>query len=603
MTRLAFDIETDGLRREGKDGRPKMTRVHCIVTQDLDTREVRRYWDAEIAATPDGSLLEAVDALAKAAVLVSHNGVGFDLPVIEDEYGVDLWWRGGRGIGIHDTLVLSHLIFPRIGDIDRRQPDFPRHLFGRHSLEAWGYRLGHHKGDFAKQDHAFDELTPEMVDYCANDVAITAELYSRLMAKDWPEASIRLEHRFAWQIARMMDNGFPFDLHAALDLEERVETELSAIDERLHEALGPVVTEMKTKTKVEPVNLASTLQVTTKLQELYGWVPQVFTANGRPKFDDVVVSGLPETVPVKDDLVRRASLLGARKRLLGDQKKGTPGLIQHAQEVAPGEHRVFHYCNHNGARTGRCTHAHPNVNFPRVTSPWGPEFRGMVKAPEGWVIVGCDMSGVDARMIAHYLAPLDDGEMVKMVLAGSLHDDNRRLMAEVVPDITRSTGKNVFYAVCYGAYPARVGITAGNVGPKKGGQLRRLIRERVRGLDELIRGVSATTETRGWLRGLDGRRLVPDAPFSALNTLAQGGAAVVMKEATALVMEKIEAKNIPAVLILHVHDEGQILTRPEFADEVGQMFVDSIKEAGEVWGVRCPLDGEYKVGRTWAETH
>lgn len=175
MDGLAFDVETDGLLRE-KDGRPAATRVHCLVTQDLRSGAVRRYWDDDIGRGNDGPLKEGVRALVDASLLVAQNGVGFDIMVVRRFFGVDLW-----GPGFRDTLVMSHLLHPRIGDIDRKNPHFPRDLIGRHSLEAWGWRLGTHKDDYGKTEHAFDALTGDLVDYCERDVAITAALYAFLV--------------------------------------------------------------------------------------------------------------------------------------------------------------------------------------------------------------------------------------------------------------------------------------------------------------------------------------------------------------------------------------------------------------------------------------
>lgn len=435
-------------------------------------------------------------------------------------------------------------------------------------------------------------------------------------------SALEIEHRFAWEVARMMDHGFPFDRPAAEGLWREKSGELDAIDRRLQDELGPRRVRWSGKTRPRrpedwiregdgwfqeaPVNLSADQQVVDKLRERYGWEPTQFTKkSGQPKFDEDVVAGLPETVPVKADLLRRGELLALQKRLWG-QNRAT-GLIPEAVERPDGTWWIHHYCNHNGARTGRCTHAHPNVNLPRVGSTWGLELRGMVRSWDERVIVGCDMSSVDARMIAHYLAPYDGGRMIDLVTSGNLHDENCAMMREVVPSIDRSTAKNVFYAVAYGAFPRRVGITAG-VSQAVGGRLRDLVLERVPGLENLLDTVKRDVRRDGEVRGLDGRVLVPDHDYSALNTLAQGGAAVAMKVATYLVVDA--CRELMAVdpetdtcLILHVHDEGQLLVPPRVADRVGEAFVGSIREAGRTLGVRCPLDGEFKVGRSWAETH
>lgn len=53
----------------------------------------------------------------------------------------------------------------------------------------------------------------------------------------------------------------------------------------------------------------------------------------------------------------------------------------------------------------------------------------------------------------------------------------------------------------------------------------------------------------------------------------------------------------------NIHDEFQIVCHIDCAHSVGEHAVDSIREAGEYFNFKCPLDGEYKIGANWSETH
>jgi DNA polymerase I-like protein with 3'-5' exonuclease and polymerase domains len=574
------------------------------VTRDLDTGEVRRYHD-DPNIPRDGTLLDGVRVLQNARLVVFHNGVGFDTLVLKEFYDVNLWYTDL----IYDTLVASHLFYPRIADVDKIK-GLPSKLVGRHSLAAWGHRLGVQKGEFGEQEGAFNTFSEEMLEYCVQDTVVTAEVYNFLETKrkekGWPDESVALEHAYAWEMARMMDHGFPFDRDAAERLMAYVRSEMKLVDEELHALLGPVVTVMKTKTKTEPVNLNSTMQIVKKMEELWDYEHTAFSPeSGRPQFDGDVILGLPDDLPIKPLLLKRVSLEGARKRLEGDRKKGG-GLLDHAVKHDDGNWWIHHYSNHNGARTGRNTHSHPNINMPRVTSPWGKEFRGMVRVPDDmldeWTMVGIDMSGVDARMIAHYIEPYDDGKMIRAIVEEDIHAQNAELIKDIIPGIQRNDAKNPFYATAYGGGAKRVGLTLG-VGPKKGGQVRRRFREAVYGLDQLIKDTEAEVNKNGFLVGLDGRILYPEAAFSAVNCRAQGGAAVVMKEATVRAGQFMAQYPSKAHLVIHLHDEGQFLCKRKYAEDLGILFVECIKEAGVRWNVKCPLDGEYKIGDSWAETH
>jgi len=108
---------------------------------------------------------------------------------------------------------------------------------------------------------------------------------------------------------------------------------------------------------------------------------------------------------------------------------------------------------------------------------------------------------------------------------------------------------------------------------------------------------------RGFLQGLDGRKLFIRSEHSALNTLLQGAGAIVMKKALVLLHKDLTKRKIPFKFVVNVHDEMQIEVPEQYAEQVGQAGVKAISDAGLAFEMNCPLTGEYKVGNTWMETH
>ena len=157
--RLVFDIETDGLLRG-------LSVIHCIVARDLDTNQEYR-WD-------NGDIPDGLKFLGEASELWGHNIVGYDVEAIKEL--VQGWTYKGK---LFDTLILSRLFFTDLLDKDfRTKPaNMPAQLYGRHSLEAWGHRLGVHKSEFGKSlDGDWSTYTPEMLEYCSQDVAVSVRV-------------------------------------------------------------------------------------------------------------------------------------------------------------------------------------------------------------------------------------------------------------------------------------------------------------------------------------------------------------------------------------------------------------------------------------------
>jgi hypothetical protein len=159
---LIFDIETNGLYDD-------VTHIHCIGIYDLDTKQTLVYND-EGSAEP---ITRGVQLLEDASGIVGHNIIGYDIPVIRKLFP----WFTPTGV-VMDTLVLSRIYHADILKVDqtRKWKHMPLQLYGRHSLEAYGYRLGEYKGCFGKTTD-WKEWSQEMQDYCVQDVGVTKKLW------------------------------------------------------------------------------------------------------------------------------------------------------------------------------------------------------------------------------------------------------------------------------------------------------------------------------------------------------------------------------------------------------------------------------------------
>jgi DNA polymerase I-like protein with 3'-5' exonuclease and polymerase domains len=241
------------------------------------------------------------------------------------------------------------------------------------------------------------------------------------------------------------------------------------------------------------------------------------------------------------------------------------------------------------------THYEPNMaQVTSGTKVYGKEMRACWVAPEGYSIVGCDASGLELRMLAHYMG---DDEYTKEVLDGDVHTANQR--AAGLP--TRDTAKTFIYAYLYGAGDAKIGSIVG--GSKADGK--RLKAKFLANTPALrtLRGRVEQAAKRGWLKGLDGRRIYVRSSHAALNTLLQGAGAVVMKQALVYLNGMAKARKLDYMFVGNIHDEIQTQVLNAHTEQFGKLAVQAIEMAGQHFSLRCPTTGEYKVGANWSETH
>ncbi len=543
------DIETDGL---------DATAIWCVVCRNNGENEVLYNEEQfkEYSRNREG------------ASWVFHNGTGFDVPVLERLFSYSF----DRSLVV-DTLVLSRLANPSKS--------------GGHSLRNWGNTLGFSKGDHKD----WSQLSDEMIQYCIRDVELTEAVYERLQTElhGFSQDSIDLEHRVQWIIQDQQRNGWLLDLRLCHILCAKFKERMNEIESDLQALFPPMVEERysektgkRLKDKVTVFNVGSRQQVAERLSAK-GAVWTELTPTGKPMVDEKTLkenSHVPEAAQVLEYL------------LLQKRYAQVNSWIEHVQD----DGRVHGRVTTNGAITGRMTHQSPNMaQVPSVNSQFGKECRDCWIVPEGQKLVGVDASGLELRMLAHYM---NDKEFTDVLLREDIHTRNQTAAGLA----TRSQAKTFIYAFLYGAGDAKIGsIVGGTAGD--GNELRTRFLRNTPSLETLRERVGSQVDDKGFLVGLDKRKLWVRSRHSALNTLLQAAGAIVMKQALIVLDDCARKNNFDYKFVGNVHDEIQSEVVAEQAEKFGWLAVECIKAAGISFKLRCPLDGEYRVGQTWAETH
>jgi len=605
--RLVFDIETDGLL-------PDLTKVHSLCIKDIDTGEAwscardSDYTDIEVGL----ALLEQADLIA------GHNIIAFDIPALKKVYPT---WSP-RGV-VRDTIVMARLIWPKdyLKDRDMRLVNsgrLPKQHLASFKLEAFGYRLGNYKGDFKGP---WGQWSREMQDYCEQDVEVTLSLWKKIEAQQWDEKSIQLEHDVAEIIERQVRHGFYFDQKRASELYatlvsrrqellaelQRVfppwEVRTTFVPKVNNKKLGYVKGQPVVKVKTVTFNPASRDHIAQRLKAQRGWKPEQFTPDGRPKVDEEVLSALPY-----EEAKVLSEYLMVEKRI-GQLATGKEAWLKRVSS----DGRIHGRVVTNGAVTGRMTHSGPNVaQVPSSGAPYGHECRSLFRASPGKVLVGCDADALELRCLAGYMARYDGGAYVSTVLEGKKEEgtDMHTLNAKAL-GCSRDTAKVWFYAFIYGAGDEKLGtilgFPAGSRAKKAGKESRKRFLAALPALGKIVDKVKQKVRKVGKLRGLDGRVLYCRSEHSAFNTLLQSAGAVMMKQGLVILDKSLQDRGfVPGddyEFVANVHDEWQIECKPEIAQQVGELAVQAIVRAGEVLGFKCPLNGQYQIGPSWAETH
>ena len=313
-----------------------------------------------------------------------------------------------------------------------------------------------------------------------------------------------------------------------------------------------------------------------------GWKPERFTPTNQPIVDEKTLSQITH--------IHEAGLI-AEFLLLQKRIAQIDSWIEAVEE----DNRVHGFVIPNGTITGRMTHRNPNMaQVPSLASPYGEECRACWIVDEGYKLVGIDASGLEIRMLAHYM---NDEEFINEIINGDVHSSNQKLAGLK----SRNQAKTFIYALMYGAGDEKLGkVVGGN--KADGSRIRKHFFANKPSFKSLRDRVQRAA-TKKYLKGLDGRKIYIRNAHASLNSLLQGAGAIVMKQALTLADKWATCNNIDYKFVANIHDEWQVEVKEEYADFFGDMAVKSIVESGKHFNLRCPLDGEYKVGGNWSETH
>ena len=597
---LVFDLESDGLY-------DKVTKVHCIVIHDITANQTFAYG-------PD-RITDALAHLATGDVLIGHNVIFYDIPVLQKLHSFVSKAR------IIDTLICTRLIWPKekLYDLDIEQyPQVPPNQRGAASLKAWGWRLADHKINFKD----FSEYSEEMLEYCRQDVAVTTKLWRHIVGQNYPEPSLKLEHDFALAINKQIRAGVSFDVDACLDLVDGLRAKQAELEAHLKEIFPPLehrtwftpkVNNQKRgyvkgvpfeKVRHEEFNPGSRDQIADRLKAKYGWEPEKTTEKGNPILNDEVLEQLPypETKPLAEYM-----LIKKRLGQIADGNNAWLKLVNHDSGRMHGDVVT------NGCVTGRCAHRYPNMGqVPAGYSPYGKECRSLFHAPKGWDMIGIDAKALELRCLAGYLALWDDGEYARVVTDPEI--DIHVYNQEKFGVATRDISKRLLYAVLYGAGHLKAGSIV-DPNEKDEETLRELGRTAINSfmtgvpaLKKLKQQIDSYIAHRGYLIGLDRRILYCRSAFKGLNVLLQSAGAILMKQVVINIHDNIEsALTLPHGAeweqVLMVHDEVQLVCNPKYTSQIQEQAMLAFPQAQEFFGFRCKIEGDSRVGSDWSQTH
>jgi len=615
-TKLIFDIETDGLI-------PEVSKIWCLVYQNVDTKEIYSYSDYDDALP---SLEDGLQKLSEADVIAGHNVIGYDLPVLKRLLG----WTPKPSQKIWDTLVMSQLCM------------FQRSH--KHGLAGWGEYFKYPKGDYSD----WTNYNQEMLIYCKQDVTLNTQVYERLAkeashqikAEPLFMQALQLEQDFAAINAEITNKGWLFNSKGARDLQGELRWKMHYIEDELEPKIGSICVRKGTKEvdkvvkknggyyknvidwfelepdlkasqgivagpyskiEIKPIQLGQLALVKKYLSDI-GWKPDDWTVK---KIGNKWVNQSPK---LTDSSLEPLGLVG---KMIGDyymlrqRLAVVEGWLDLVEKWGDGRLHGDMFCI--GTPSFRCRHR-GIVNIPGVHAPYGKELRSLLTCEKGSKLVGADSAGNQFRGLAHYMK--DDKFTASVVVGQESDGTDAHSRNAAILGISRSAAKSFIYAYLFGAGLGKLGevITglkspkAGKIADDKFSAAFPLLKELK---DDLLKEFTHNKMKTGigFIKGADGRRIFVGSEHQLLNYLLQTLEGITCKTAIVYQYNKIKELGIEDTYpILFYHDETAWVTPTKHAKTVLDISIAGFREGPKSVGVEC-MDGDGKIGINYAEIH
>jgi DNA polymerase-1 len=231
------------------------------------------------------------------------------------------------------------------------------------------------------------------------------------------------------------------------------------------------------------------------------------------------------------------------------------------------------------------------------TGTWTYETRDLWTCGDAdrYSLVGIDAKGIQLRVLAHYL---NDKEFSDAILSEDPHTANQKRLGLS----SRALTKTITYATLMGAGDGRIASEA-DVSVREAKSAKQKFFEQVPGLPRLISRLQNEVERSGRITLCDGSKVLVSSPHMVIPYLLQGDESRIMKQASIYLDEEIRRHKIDANKVGDIHDEWQFVVLTEQLELFIQLALSVFPRAGESFDYRVPIEGDAKVGKTWAETH
>lgn len=595
MKKCICDIETDGVEN--------CKHIWCCVCRDVET--------GTITVFREGDEEDARQYFHNVDRVIGHNFISFD----------SYWLRKLWGVSIDVDAIIDTLVLSRLADSSHKQ----------HSLRDWGIRLGVYK------DHHEDwsQWSQEMEDYCIQDVNVTYHLYKELqkMLKGFTKESIQIEQHSQYLLALQKRHGFKLNRPLAERIKNEIDLRYFDIIDRLKELFPPrqikkyspelwkvrrnrdgsintVSQRIIDSGMVEKVDedlyrrftyewkefsIDSPSEIVERLKDY--WQPFLFTPKGQPKVCEKNLETLAKDAPEELKLIKECKVLKSRSTL-----------IQSYFDACDSNDRVHGSVISIGTGTHRMAHSNPNTGNIPSKGFYGAVCREMFTVDEGRKLVGCDASNIQLRGLCHYMK---DETLKYNIVHKDMHYYFSTLYGlnpadkeydETNPDMVagRKKGKTCTFAIIMGAGVAKIGQILGSY--EKGVAAFNGLKKNCKGWHKFQQELQYRASL-GYFIGLDGRRIPLKSAHFAMSTFLQAYEAVCMKWAMIEAHKRIAAAGLDAFQVAVVHDEMQWDCAEKDAEAVGIILRQCIRDAGEHFHSFVPLEGEYKIGNNWKDTH